>query len=167
MSEETTVHKLDHTGKEVISYRGILLESTSASMTIQARFQHEDVQVSGLHIQRGDRFVERFYTNRWYNIFAIYDSETDLLKGWYCNITRPARIEGDQVYADDLALDVIVFPDGRWLVTDEEEFAGLDLTLAERRSALQAVTEIQAMVVRKQGPFSEISERGWPGRAGL
>lgn len=160
MSEEITVHKLDHKGDEVIAYEGTPLERTASSVTIEARFRLDDVGVRGLQINRGDRFVERFFSDRWYNIFALYDAETDQLKGWYCNITRPARIEGSQVYADDLALDVIVFPDGRSLVTDEEEFASLDLSLAERRSALQAVTQIQAMVMRKQGVFSRIGQAG-------
>jgi protein associated with RNAse G/E len=160
MSEEITIHKMDHKGEELLAYIGNLLERTPTSITIEARFRREDVDVGGLQIQRGDHFVERFYDDRWYNIFSVYDDGTDLLKGWYCNITRPARIEPAHVYADDLALDVIVFPDGRWLVMDEEEFADLDLNLSERRSALQAVTEIQAMVIRRQGVFSAIPASG-------
>jgi protein associated with RNAse G/E len=134
------------------------MEQTPSSITVEARYQRRDVDVRGLEIQRGDRFVELFFADRWYNVFAIYTRDSDQLKGWYCNITRPARIEGAHVYADDLALDVIVFPDGRWLVTDEEEFATLDLPIEERRCALQAVTEIQAMVIREQGPFSLLSQ---------
>lgn len=160
MSEEITIHKMDHNGEELLAYVGNLLERTPDSITIEARFQRDDVEAGGLQIQRGDRFVEHFYTDRWYNIFSVYDEGTDLLKGWYCNITRPARIEPAHVYADDLALDVIVFPDGRWLVTDEEEFADLDLNLSERQNALQAVTELQAMVMRRQGVFSTIHLHG-------
>lgn len=162
MRDKITVHKLDEHGEEMISYSGTLLRRTPSSITIKARFQHHDVSVRGLEIQHGDRFVERFYTDRWYNIFTIHDAASEEFKGWYCNITRPARFEGEHVYAEDLALDVIVFPDGRWLVTDEEEFAALDLEIEERRCALQAVTEIQAMVIREQGPFSALDQRQSP-----
>ena len=58
-----------------------------------------------------------------------------LIKGWYCNITRPARFGPGRVTAEDLALDVFVYPDGRTLVLDEEEFADMKLPASGRREA--------------------------------
>ncbi len=151
--ENVVVHKLDAEGREVLRYQGVVLGRTAASLTLEARFEHDDLQLRELHLRRGDRFVETFYSDRWYNVFAIYDAQDGRLKGWYCNVTRPARFEAGHVYAEDLALDMIVYPDGRWQVLDEEEFAALPLRLEERREALQAVTALQTMVVRRQGPF--------------
>ena len=44
-------------------------------------------------LRRGDRFIETYYTDRWYNIFEIHAREDDRLKGWYCNIAKPAVME--------------------------------------------------------------------------
>ena len=47
--------------------------------------------------------METFYSDRWYNIFEIYDRDDDQFKGWYCNIGKPAMIEDDFVSYVDLA----------------------------------------------------------------
>ncbi|HEY74489.1 MAG TPA: DUF402 domain-containing protein, partial [Thermoflexia bacterium] len=82
------------------------------------------------------------------------------LKGWYCNITRPARITSDEVAAEDLALDLWVAPDGEMLVLDEDEFAALALPPAEHDAAQQALAELQAMVRRKAPPFDGRDDDG-------
>ena len=51
-----------------------------------------------------------------------------LLRGWYCNIGKPALLDGDCLSYVDLALDLLVFPDGRQFVLDEDEFLRLDLS---------------------------------------
>ena len=75
------------------------------------------------------------------------------MKGWYCNITRPACISADEVAADDLALDLWVTPDGETQVLDEDEFVALRLAPAEREAAQKALAELQTMVARKAAPF--------------
>ncbi|MBI3362586.1 MAG: DUF402 domain-containing protein, partial [Chloroflexi bacterium] len=77
----------------------------------------------------------------------------DRLKGWYCNVTRPAVITDGSVRAVDLALDVFVYPDGRMLVLDEDEFVGLSLTKYEQRAARMALDELKQMVEAGLSPF--------------
>jgi hypothetical protein len=150
---DVTVHKLNAQGEEVWRYAGVVLNRSNARITLQARFDRDDVQFQGLSLRCGDRFIETFYSDRCYNIFEVRDVHDDRLKGWYCNITRPARIEREHVYAEDLALDLIVFPDGRWRVLDEDEFQALDLTEETRRRALEALRELQDLAERQSGPF--------------
>jgi hypothetical protein len=102
------------------------------------------MSLQGLLLRRGDRFVETYYFNRWYNIYAIYSRSDGSLSGWYCNITRPAELVGDQLSYIDLALDLIVFPDGKQVVLDEDEFAALPLSPDERRTANRALAELQS-----------------------
>jgi len=155
VSRTITVHKLDHDGTEVRSYAGRLLAEDSNQFLLEARFGLSDRQLGELWLRRGDRIVESFYLDRWYNVFAVHDVDDDRLKGWYCNITRPARFEpgGSDVYAEDMAIDLVVYPDGRWLVFDVEEFAALPVPLEERQHCLQALTELQSLAIRRQGPF--------------
>ena len=92
---------------------------------------------------KGDRFVETYYTDRWFNIFEIHAREDDHLRGWYCNVSSPAVIVGDTIAWNDLALDLLVFPDGRQYVLDEDEFSQLELSSEQRQRALNALAELQ------------------------
>lgn len=155
--EPITVIKNDHTGEEVWRYEGRVLERDSTAVVLEARFDRDEVDLGYVTIRRGDRFVEHFYTDRWYNVFAVHDVDDDQLKGFYCNITRPAILADGSVRADDLALDVFVFPDGRTLVTDEEEYAEIPLSLDERQKALAAVTDLQRRARNAAPPFDTLS----------
>ncbi|MEK6256203.1 MAG: DUF402 domain-containing protein [Chloroflexota bacterium] len=140
-----TVIKYDHTGVEKMRYPGKVLTRENSRLDIEAKFQGEDIDVHDIAFRVGDRFLETYYTKRWYNIYEIYDRADDHLKGWYCNICHPAIIEDGQVSFRDLALDLLVYPDGRQLVLDEDEFkaANLEITVANKaRSGLKELQEI-------------------------
>ncbi len=140
---EITVHKLNLSGKETFRYTGIVLAREPNRLVLEARFNRPDLDFHGVVMAEGDRFVETYYSDRWYNIFEMHDRTDDHLKGWYCNISRPATIEEDSVSFVDLALDLLVYPDGRQLVVDEDEFAALPLDEAERSQARRALDELQ------------------------
>jgi predicted RNA-binding protein associated with RNAse of E/G family len=95
-------------------------------------------------LKRGDRFVETYYTDRWYNIFEIHDRDDLHMKGYYCNISRPARFMDGRIEYVDLFLDLWVSPDGAQVVLDEDEFLAAQLDDATRRSALRSLAELQA-----------------------
>jgi predicted RNA-binding protein associated with RNAse of E/G family len=153
MKSSVTVHKLNENGKEVWRYSGEVLERSDNSVTLQAQFDHDDLDFHRLQIRHGDRFIETFYSDRWYNIFAIYDVDDNHHKGWYCNIARPARLEAEDIFADDLALDLIVTPEGESLVLDEDEFAALEISPEEHQRALETLAELITMAANKSGPF--------------
>lgn len=137
-----TVIKNDYTGKEVWRYDGVLIESHPNRVTLEARFNRDDQTLDYVVFRRGDRFVEQFYTDRWYNVFEIHDVGDDRLKGWYCNFARPAHIADGVITSDDLALDLWVYPDGRLLTLDRDEFDALPIPAEERRAVLEAHHEL-------------------------
>jgi protein associated with RNAse G/E len=140
-----TVIKRNSRGQETWRYQGKVLEQTDGYMVLEAFFDKEDTWFQGMLLSKGDRFIETYYPDRWYNIFKIHARQDDHLRGWYCNISRPAEIEKDTLSWDDLALDLLVFPDRRQVVLDEEEFASLDISPQERQQALTALAELQAI----------------------
>jgi hypothetical protein len=149
-----TIRKLDHTGREVFSYPGTVLERTATSVTVEAFFSRYDRLDLGYTVfERGDRFVEYFFTDRWYNIFEIYAARDQRLRGWYCNLTRPAVIHDHEVSAVDLALDVWVDPLGQAQVLDEAEFAALPLSAEENRAVRTACAELLRLAAEHAGPF--------------
>ncbi len=129
-------------------------------MVLEAHFDREDMVFHGMPLYKGDRFIESYYTDRWYNVFEIHARDDDHLRGWYCNIACPAVIDGDAISYIDLALDLLVFPDGRQIVLDLEEFTALDLPDAQRASAWAALEHLQAR-------FKALQEETPPGDLNL
>ena len=158
MQEPIKVHKLNEKGIEVWCYEGVVISKTDSSVTLQATFDRDEVIFKGLFLKRGDRFVETFYSDRWYNIFEIYDSLDGELKGWYCNICRPAQIEDGHVYAEDLALDLIVYPEGNWQILDEDEFSQLALSPQDQEQARGALDQLIDLARRRKGPFEILAD---------
>ena len=150
--ERVTIRKLDHAGNQVTAYPGRVLWRDDHAIVLRTAWERAPLDLGFVVLEPGDRWTEYFYADRWYNIFEICASD-GRLKGWYCNVTRPARISGSEVAAEDLALDLWVAPDGEMQVLDEDEFASLSLPPMERAAARQALTELQAMVARGVSPF--------------
>lgn len=140
---DVTVIKLNFQEQEAWRYPGKVLQRTANSIVIEAYFNRGDMLFHDMPFRRGDRFVETYYSDRWYNIFEIHACEDDTLRGWYCNITRPARFKDGVISYVDLALDLLVFPDGRQLVLDEHEYVHLPISLQDDQQARQALAELQ------------------------
>jgi hypothetical protein len=140
--------KQDIHGQETWRYQGKLIEARPHVMVIEAFFDREEVRVYRLVLRRGDRFVETYFDNRWYNIYQVFDREDGSLKGWYCNICFPARFTNDTIAFRDLALDLVVYPDGEQVLLDQEEFDTLPLDDKSRVKALAGLSELQAMLSR-------------------
>jgi hypothetical protein len=153
---DITVYKCNHLGEVVYSYRGQVVEDGPGRVCLQAPFSRPDVDLGYVVMRQGDLFTEWYFADRWYNVFQIADVDTAQLKGWYCNITRPARISADTVSADDLQLDVFVSPDGTLILLDEDEFDALNLSAEERMEALRAVEAIRTAVNERTAPFNQI-----------
>lgn len=166
---DVTIRKLDHMGREVLSYPGTVLEQQDDAVTLRTSWDRSPVDLGFVVLEPGDCWTEFFYSNRWYNVFEIRAGD-GRLKGWYCNITRPARIGKREVAAEDLALDLWVEPDGETTVLDEGEFAQLPLSRRERRMARQALVELEHRVEKRLFPFSTDTrsggreQRGFQGR---
>lgn len=153
---EITVYKCDHSGQVVWQYRGQVVGRAADFVCLVALFDRDEVDLGFVTFVPGDVFTEWFYADRWYNVFRVESGQTGMLKGWYCNITRPATISDDSLRADDLALDVFVMPNGNVLLLDEDEFEALDLPTAECMAALRAVEAIRSAVASRLVPFTDI-----------
>lgn len=139
------VQKKNPAGEALYEYEGEVLHRNDTSVVVEALFTRDDMPFQDVTFKKGDRFVEYYYSDRWYNIFAIYDRDDGALKGWYCNIGKPAVIEDGIVSYVDLALDLWVSADGTQTVLDEDEFAALDLTDELRHNALNGLKELQRL----------------------
>jgi predicted RNA-binding protein associated with RNAse of E/G family len=150
-----TVINQNHLGEKLLEYSGEVLMAGKTWVCIEATYNNPDKDAGYVVFRHGDTFVEWYYSERWYNVFELYDVDDGQHKGWYCNITRPAKISEDLITADDLALDVFVTPEGEITVLDEDEFAALNLPPNEQRAVRDAVRAIRRAVENGDSPFEE------------
>jgi len=150
MKEAIKVLKRNLKDEIAWQYEGQVLRREPNVVVLEAFFNRPDMPFMDVTLKANDRFVETFYTDRWYNIFEIYDRDDGKLKGWYCNVCRPAVLTNGAVSYVDLALDLWVSADGKQTVLDEDEFDVLPLNDSEREKALNALTELQRLFKGKQ-----------------
>lgn len=149
-NETVEIIKLNTQDQEVWRYTGQILSRDNNSLLVEAFFNIEDKPFHGITIRRNDRSIERFYSDRWYNIFEIHDRDDDRLKAWYCNVTKPAVFCQEKIAYVDLALDILVYPDNTYLILDKDEFESLALDTATREKALGALEKLQQIVENKE-----------------
>src|SRR5918993_2698573 len=139
------VQKKNLSGQVTVEYEGDVLQRRENSVTLEALFTREATPVVDVIFKKDDRFVEYFYADRWYNIFTVHDRENGNIKGWYCNVSKPAEIETDVVSYVDLALDLWVSANGQQTVLDEDEFAELDLSAELSAAALKGLEDLKEL----------------------
>ena len=151
-----TVHLLKPGKGTTITYQGDLLRQTSGEIKILAIWDRPTLDLGYIQFETGDRFYEYYYTERWYNVFEIR-SATGSLKGWYCNVTRPAHFDGTTLTSEDLELDLFVPPDrasAQRLDIDEFEARGFAHSdPATYTAALAALDELEALASTAAPPF--------------
>jgi protein associated with RNAse G/E len=149
---DITVLKRNLAGEVTWQYKGRILKHGANCVVLEAFFNRDDMPFMGVVLKRDDRFVETFYSDRWYNVFEIFDRDDGTFKGWYCNVGYPAVIETDTVSYVDLALDLWVAPDGAQTVLDEDEFLELSMDVMTRAQAVTALEEIKQKLANKKPP---------------
>jgi protein associated with RNAse G/E len=102
-------------------------------------------------------WLGRVWYDRWYAVDASLappsrGAAPGTLLHYYCNLGMPGAWEGDVYRYVDLDLDVQIFPDGRHVLLDEDEFAAhqlrygypADVVAATEQAARDAVALAQA-----------------------
>lgn len=146
------VQKRSPAGELMYEYEGKVLHRDEHSIVLEALFDRADMPFMDVVFKTGDVFIEYYYTDRWYNIFTIMDREDGNIKGWYCNIGKPAIVEDGIISYVDLALDLWVSKTGKQTVLDEDEFETLDIDANTRKKALASLEELKEVLKKQQPP---------------
>jgi protein associated with RNAse G/E len=146
------VQKKNPAGEVTYQYEGEMLSRDDSSIVLEALFDRADMPFMDVVFKTGDRFVEYYYADRWYNIFVIHDRDDDKIKGWYCNVGMPAKMEDGIVSYVDLALDLWVATDGTQTVLDEDEFEELPIADELRSRARQGLAELKELFLNNKPP---------------
>jgi uncharacterized protein len=153
-----TIVKLDPRGAERLRYTGEVISRSQHEVVVQASWTMKERDLGYTRFEPGDRFIEFYYTDRWFNIFDIAQKDGPR-KGWYCNITEPARVMDNSIEQVDLFLDVWVDLIGKTLILDEDEFAAATmLSTTQRLRAQQGLQTLLDMIEKRQEVFSSLAE---------
>lgn len=140
-SETTTTVEvvLRKAGRTKISYPAELLQDDGTHLTVRAPWALDTVRDFGfVRFEPGDLFVEHYWRDRWYSVKEVYAGD-GTLKGWYCDVTRPAVRTAAAVTAEDLDLDLWCSADGTEVVRlDEDEFTASGLPHTDPEAAAAA-----------------------------
>jgi hypothetical protein len=149
---DLTIVKLAPDGSEAARYKGEVLGHHEDSwMLVRATWTNRTVDLGELSFCPGDTLLEWFSPLYPFNAFAVFPPNDDL-KGWYANVTHPARLDvaGDPpvLIWHDLFLDLVGLPDGSFTLRDDDELLVSGLANAD--------PELHALIV---GAQSELIRR--------
>ncbi|MEV6141050.1 DUF402 domain-containing protein [Streptomyces sp. NPDC051992] len=146
-AETALVVALVKAGRTKIRYPADVVRDDGVRVTVRAPWAAPGVRDFGfVRFDPGDVLTEHYWRDRW---FAVKEVRTGagVLKGWYCDITRPAVLRDGELLVEDLDLDLWVSADGSSVLRlDEDEFeesglAGRDPAAAD--AALRALDELE------------------------
>ncbi|MEU3663011.1 DUF402 domain-containing protein [Streptomyces sp. NPDC032940] len=127
-------------GRTKIRYPGELLHDDGTRVVVRAPWAGAGVRDFGfVRFEAGDVFTEYYWRDRWYSVKEV-STATGAVKGWYCDVTRPAVLTGTELVVEDLDLDLWRSADGTDVRRlDEDEFAGSGLAERDPGAAAAAV----------------------------
>ncbi|MFI9613996.1 DUF402 domain-containing protein [Streptomyces sp. NPDC052023] len=133
-------------GRTKIRYPAELLQDDGTRIVVRAPFAGTGVRDFGfVRFEPGDVFTEYYWRDRWYAVMEVR-GPSGVLKGWYCDIARPAVLSGTELVVEDLDLDLWRSADGRDVRRlDEDEFAQSGLTATDPEAAAAAVAALDAL----------------------
>ncbi|MFF4171564.1 DUF402 domain-containing protein [Streptomyces sp. NPDC001744] len=153
---------LTKAGRTKIRYPAEVLAEGAGRLSVRAPWAAEGVRDFGfVRFEPGDVFVEHYWDDRWFTVKEVWSAD-GLLKGWYCDVTRPAVIGGSGVVVEDLDLDLWVSADGSEVLRlDEDEFAASGLAATDPEAAVRAVAALDALEALGRDGLAELA--GPPG----
>ena len=133
-------------GRTKIRYAAELLSDDGTRIAVRAPWAGDGVRDFGfVRFEPGDVFTEYYWRDRWYSVKEVRDG-TGALKGWYCDITRPATRSGAELVVEDLDLDLWRSADGTQVFRlDEDEFADSGLAERDPGAAAAAVSALDTL----------------------
>lgn len=120
--------------------------------------------VLGTWVWRSNSFVTEIADGRWFTVTRMF-APTGALVCWYVNFERPPTWRSGGWDTFDLAVDLVVEPDGRRRWKDEDEYAHcrrLGLIAEDEHAAVtRAREEALDMLERRVGAFGADPEAAW------
>ncbi|MFT9669281.1 DUF402 domain-containing protein [Streptomyces rhizosphaericola] len=146
---------LTKAGRTKIRYPAEPVRDDGTRITVRAPWAAPEARDFGfVRFEPGDVLTEHYWRDRWYAVKEVRAGDGGL-KGWYCDITRPAVLADGVLTVEDLDLDLWVSADGSSVLRlDEDEFAASGLAGRDPGAAGAATAALDELerLARTQGP---------------
>lgn len=151
------VIKLYPTGTEATRYTASVLDEAMPNpwVAVQATWVMKRVDAHGLVFEPGDKLIEYFSPDHWYDAFRVESPDGDI-RGWYGNVTYPTKFALNCITWHDLYLDVIKLADGSVQLCDEHELVESKLSVTDpqlHRTVIENAAILMALAVEGSFPF--------------
>jgi Protein of unknown function (DUF402) len=132
-----------------VRYVGVVLADDGTHVVLRAPWVGEAPRDFGFVTFRpGDVFTEHYWRDRWFTVKEVRAAD-GTLKGWYCDVARPAVVGPGTVRVTDLDLDLWLSADRATVRRlDEDEFLAAgwaDRDPAAANRARQALDELESL----------------------
>jgi hypothetical protein len=139
-----------------VRYPARVLSDDGNRLVVRAQWAGPPVRDLGfVTFERGDVFTEFYWRDRWYAIKVVTASD-GRLKGWYCDVTRPAVVHQGMVEVVDLDLDLWRSADGAVRRLDEDEFAASGLARRDPAAARRAEAALDELELLAADGFAAV-----------
>lgn len=161
--DRVRIVKLRPDGSEAASYDAAELPGPFPEdwRGFRAEWTMGPISTGGLAFAVGDTLHEYFSPTAWFDVFSLFTPDGQL-KGWYANVTWPTTFEPgpscETVVWQDLYVDLIGFPDGSFVILDEDELEASGLMELEPDLVTLILAARDTMITRFQNrdfPFHE------------
>lgn len=142
--------KKNHKDEVTWEYSAEVVRREKNFIIVEALFDRDDAPFQEIVLKRNDRFVETFYKDKWFNIFEIYDRDDGKIKGWYCNIAKPAEITENEIAYSDLILDLWMDAEGKQVLLDEDELNELNVDEDLKKKIYESLDELKIFLKSKK-----------------
>ncbi|WP_030613850.1 DUF402 domain-containing protein [Streptomyces sclerotialus] len=132
-----------------VRYPATVVSDDGTRVVVRAPWAGAGVRDFGfVRFEPGDVFTEHYWRDRWYAVKEVRTGE-GAVKGWYCDVTRPAHVGPDGIVVEDLDLDLWLSADGATVLRlDEDEFAASGIEErdpAAAAAARRALDELETL----------------------
>ncbi|WP_256757961.1 DUF402 domain-containing protein [Cohnella sp. WQ 127256] len=160
-NEQISIQALKYGNHRHYEWNTTLLEKTEGYVFVLGHYGRE-LQ----HYTKGKIFTIDNWTIEFFSFDSWFTVSADIVDGritqYYCNICKPAQMDGSTVSFVDLDIDLI-YKNGEWIVVDEDEFAVHSIKFSYPSDLIDRVWQelrgLQQLIARKGFPFDGAIEK--------
>ncbi|BBI31231.1 DUF402 domain-containing protein [Cohnella abietis] len=160
-NEEINIRALKYGDHPHYEWKTTLLERTDTHVFVLGHYGRK-LQ----HYTKGKIFTVENWTIEFFSFDSWFTVSVDIVEGkitsYYCNISEPARMDGNKVSFVDLDIDLIN-KEGKWTVVDEDEFIVNSVKFSYPPDLIEKVRQelasLQKRIEMKSFPFDGAIEK--------
>ena len=148
------IHSYKHNKKLHRIWKKAVVLHQDQHVLVTANYRTKVIECDGRSWQTREPAICYFYNDFWFNIIGMLKPDGIY---FYCNMSSPYLYDGEAIKYIDYDLDIKVFPDGKYVLLDEKEYAHHQDTMSypdDIQDILKGQVEVlKQKIIKKEKPF--------------